>query len=93
MSVVDRANSAVKTLVDSKVIEQVASLVEGVLAESLEDEQAAEKEVWAALLEIGRLLLVALLARRCWPVAVTSYQLLVFPCRMCASGWTGTIGL
>ena len=71
MSVVDRANSAVKTLVDSKVIEQVASLVEGVLAESLEDEQAAEKEVWAALLEIGRLLLVALLARRCWRVAVS----------------------
>ena len=56
-------------IVKARVVERVLVLVEELFATDPEDEYAAERAVWSVLLEIGRLLLTALLARRCWSLA------------------------
>src|SRR3990172_383674 len=57
-------------VVKAKVLDRINALVEELFASDPEDEHTAECSVWVVLLEIGRLLLTALLARRCWRAAV-----------------------
>ena len=62
MSIISLENGIDK----EKVIATSVSLIQELLQEDPKDEREAENAMWKCLLELGRVLLTALLARRCW---------------------------